>query len=59
MKKSHYLTCTPTNKRTNWNPTEIDDTTNAVERLGQFFKRINNLEQPFEELSGEKFDWAE
>lgn len=59
VKKSHYLTCTPTNKRTNWNPTEIDDTTNAVERLGQFFKRINNLEQPFEELSGEKFDWAE
>lgn len=58
VKKSSYLTCTPPNKRTNWNPSEDDDTSNTIERLNAFYKRVNNAGVSFNDIIGQSFSWS-
>jgi len=57
VRKNSYLTCTPPNKRTNWNPSGDDDTDSAIRRLDEFFRKMNNYPKPLSELLGQNFTW--
>jgi len=58
VKKNAYLTCTPSNKRTNWNPSDDDDTINTIKRLNDFYKKVNNYNSSLNDVIGQSFVWS-